>query len=197
VTSSLDTVLADHPVTFPLRTERLTIRRLVIDDLPAIWSYRRLPAANEWMTREFADEPAFRAHFEKPESMASTLVIELAGTLIGDLMLRVEDGWAQEEVAAQAVAVHAELGWCLDEAHTGRGYALEAVTELIRCCFEDLGLRRVSANCFADNAPSWKIMEKVGMRRETHSVRDGLHRSKGWLDGYSYALLADEWRAGR
>ncbi|WP_211229436.1 GNAT family N-acetyltransferase [Nakamurella lactea] len=186
--SPLDTV------TWPLRTDRLTIRRLAIDDLPAIWAYRRQPAANEWMTREFPTEGAFRAHFEKPQSLATTLVLERDATVIGDLMLKVEDGWAQEEVAVQAVAVHAELGWCLDEAHTGRGYAVEAVTELIRCCFDDLGLRRVSANCFADNTPSWKLMEKVGMRREIHSVRDGLHRTRGWLDGYGYALLADEWR---
>jgi RimJ/RimL family protein N-acetyltransferase len=33
------------------------------------------------------------------------------------------------------------------------------------------------------------------MRRETHSVRDGLHRSGEWMDGYVYALLADEWTA--
>jgi hypothetical protein len=24
-------------------------------------------------------------------------------------------------------------------------------------------------------------------------VRDALHRERGWLDGYTYALLADEW----
>jgi RimJ/RimL family protein N-acetyltransferase len=32
------------------------------------------------------------------------------------------------------------------------------------------------------------------MRREIYSVRDSLHRSGQWLDGMSYALLADEWR---
>ena len=33
------------------------------------------------------------------------------------------------------------------------------------------------------------------MRREYHSRRDGLHRTRGWLDGFEYAILADEWRA--
>jgi RimJ/RimL family protein N-acetyltransferase len=37
-------------------------------------------------------------------------------------------------------------------------------------------------------------MERVGMRREQHTVRDALHRSGEWMDGYGYALLADEWR---
>ncbi|HEX8767440.1 MAG TPA: GNAT family protein, partial [Jatrophihabitans sp.] len=60
--------------------------------------------------------------------------------------------------------------------------------------FTDLGLRRVTANCFADNEASWRLMERVGMRRELYTVRESLHRSGEWLDGIGYALLADEWR---
>jgi RimJ/RimL family protein N-acetyltransferase len=40
-------------------------------------------------------------------------------------------------------------------------------------------------------------MEKLGMRQESHGVRDSLHRDLGWVDGVVYALLADEWRANR
>ena len=132
--------------------------------------------------------------FEDPERLAKTLVIELDGQVIGDLMLAIEDAWAQSEVATQAQGVQAELGWCLDPAHQGRGYATEAVAALMRLCFEDLGLRRVTANCFADNEQSWRLMERLGMRREVHTLRESLHRSGEWLDGMGYALLADEWR---
>jgi len=61
--------------------------------------------------------------------------------------------------------------------------------------FVELGLRRVYAQCFADNAASWRIMEKLGMRREEYAVRDSLHRSGQWMDGMRYAILSDEWRA--
>ena len=61
-------------------------------------------------------------------------------------------------------------------------------------CFEDLGLRRVTAECFADNVASRRLMERVGMRQELHAVRDSLRRSGEWVDGMGYALLADEWR---
>ena len=71
----------------------------------------------------------------------------------------------------------------------------EAVRELLRACFEDLGVRRVVAHCFAANTGSWRLMERLHLRRETHTVRDSLHRDGEWLDGYSYALLADEWRS--
>ena len=94
-----------------------------------------------------------------------------------------------------AQAVQADLGWTLHPDHTGRGFATEALEAALRICFDELGLRRVTADCFAVNERSWRLMERIGMRRETHSVRDSLHRSGAWLDGFGYALLADEWRA--
>jgi RimJ/RimL family protein N-acetyltransferase len=112
-------------------------------------------------------------------------------------MLRRADAWAQREVRDRARGVQAELGWVLDPAHTGAGYATEAVHELLRYCFEERGVRRVVADCFHDNDASWRLMERVGMRREVHAVRESLHRSGRWLDTVGYALLADEWRARR
>jgi RimJ/RimL family protein N-acetyltransferase len=121
-------------------------------------------------------------------------VIEREDQLIGDVMLRIEDGWAQAEVAEQGRGVQAELGWTLDPAHQGRGYATEALRAVIGACFTQLGLRRVHAGCFAANEPSWRVMERLGMRREEHSRKTGLHRSGEWMDGMNYGLLAEEWR---
>ena len=114
---------------------------------------------------------------------------------MGDLMLKLESPWAQAEVEAQAHDVQAEPGWVLDPAHTGNGYATEAVRELMRLCFDELRLRRVVAFCFADNETSWRVMERVGMRRELHAVRESLHRSGEWLDVFGYALLSEEWNS--
>jgi RimJ/RimL family protein N-acetyltransferase len=100
----------------------------------------------------------------------------------------------QLDVAEQARGAQAELGWVVAPTHSGRGYATEAVRELLRYSFDDLGVGRVVANCFLDNTASWPIMERVGMRREAHAVRESLHRSGAWLDTVTYALLADEWR---
>jgi len=110
-------------------------------------------------------------------------------------MLRRQDAWAQLEVADQARGAQAELGFVLDPAHTGHGYATEAMRELLRYCYQDVGVRRVTANCFLDNDASWRLLERVGMRRELHAVRESLHRSGQWLDTVGYALLEDEWSA--
>jgi hypothetical protein len=88
--------------------------------------------------------------------LATTIVAELAGEPIGDLMLRVEDAWAQAEVAEQA-GKQVELGLVLDPAHAGHGYTTEAARELLRVCFEDLGVHRVVATCFVDNVASWRL----------------------------------------
>jgi len=179
-------------ISWPVRTERLTLRPATPDDVEATWRFRRLDVVSRWLTRAPGDLEAFRSHFEEPDRLAKTLVVELDGVVVGDLMLQVDDAWAQAEVAERAHGVQAELGWVLHPDHAGHGYATEAVRELIRLCFEVLGLRRVTANCFADNDASWRLMERVGMRREAYTVRESLHRSGEWLDGMGYALLADE-----
>jgi RimJ/RimL family protein N-acetyltransferase len=179
---------------WPKQTERLVLRMLEDSDVEPLWRIRRQPAVAEWMTALSGDLDAFREALREPFRIASTIVVELDGRVIGDLMVRVESPWAQAEVEERAAGQQAELGWCFDPDFQGKGYATECVFELLRISFAELRLHRVIANCFAENEPSWRIMEKVGMRREAHSVQDSLHRDHGWCDGFVYALLAEEHR---
>jgi RimJ/RimL family protein N-acetyltransferase len=184
------------PISSPLRTERLTLRAAIAQDATSTFEYRRLEQVSRWLTDLPTDFEKYRAKFVEPARLAAAVVVELAGDTIGDFMLRIEDAWSQTEVADAARKRSAELGWVLNPAYTGHGYATEAVRELLRFCFEEIGIHRVTAICFSDNTESWRLMERVGMRRESHTVRDSLHRSGKWLDGYTYALLADEWFSG-
>jgi RimJ/RimL family protein N-acetyltransferase len=184
---------------WPVTTERLSIRPAEVGDAEPVWRYRQVAEVAEWMSSLHAELEAYAAKLEDPEWRSKMLVVERDGVLVGDLYLGVGDPWAQIEVKEQAAHSQAEIGWALDPAQQGHGYAVEAARELLRICFDapprGLGLRRVVALCFADNEPSWRLMEKLRMRREAHNVQESLHRDKGWLDGYTYALLADEWRS--
>lgn len=180
-------------VTWPVVTERLRIRPATADDVESTWAFRRLPEVTEWMTSRAATLKEYSELFLASERLLSTLVVQRGGEVVGDLMLRVEDAWSQTEVRDRAKNVQAELGWCIAPSYAGQGLATEAVVAMIGLCFGQLGLRRVTANCFADNVASWRLMERIGMRREQHLVRESLHRSGAWLDGYGYALLAEEW----
>lgn len=180
-------------VRWPVRTPRLLIRPATPADAGPTWRYWQREEVSRWITRAPRTLADHRAQFESPAMLAKTLVILLGDEVIGDLMVSVGDAWAQAEITERARKVQAELGWVLDPGHTGHGYATEAVRAAIRLCFTELGLRRVTADCFAANEASWRLMERVGMRREIHSRRDSLHRSGEWMDGMGYALLADEW----
>jgi RimJ/RimL family protein N-acetyltransferase len=177
-------------VDWPVRTERLVLRRLADGDVSKIFGYRSQAQVAEWIGGHAVDIGSLAERFGEG---TTAVIVEHNDQVIGDLMVKIQDAYAQREVAETAEASEAELGWTFDPAHQGRGFATEAVQTLFRICFEDLGLRRVVAACFTSNEPSWRLMERVGMRREAHNVKDSLHRDHGWQDGFVYALLADEW----
>lgn len=166
-------------------------------DWEATWRYRRLPEVGRWLTSAATDPDAYRGAFVDPTYLSRTLVVLRGDDVVGDVMVKVVDAWTQAEVTDRGRRAEAELGWVIDPAHQGQGLATEAMAEVLRLCFEDLGLRRVVAMCFAANEASWRLMERLGMRREGSDVRASLHRTEGWLDGCTYALLADEWRTQR
>ena len=188
-----------HADVWPVRTERLQIRPMTAPDIDAMWAWRQLPDVNRWLGLAPDTVEAFRERYLDPERLASMYLVELltesgeSPVPIGDVMIRIGDGWAQLEVADEAKGVEAELGWVLDPEYTGRGYATEAIRAVIDVCFGPLGLRRVHAGCFAENEPSWRLMERLGMRREEFSRKTALHRSGEWLDGMNYGILAEEW----
>jgi RimJ/RimL family protein N-acetyltransferase len=181
----------------PVHTGRLSLRAATADDAGPTWTYRRLPSVNEWLAGPEADLDRYREVFSDPVRLSTTVILTLGDSptapIVGDFMLRREHAWAQLDVADQARGTQAELGWVLDPRYTGHGYAVEAVRALLRHCFEDLGVRRVTANSFLGNEASLRLMQRVGMRREVHAVRESLHRSGRWLDTVGYALLKDEW----
>jgi RimJ/RimL family protein N-acetyltransferase len=180
-----------------VHTERLLIRPLAPDDVPALFEIRTRPEVAQWMTAAPDDYVEFAQAFSEPARTHTTLVVERDGAVIGDLYLAVADAWGQREVAEATKRTPAEIGWSVDPAHAGRGYATEGAAELLRICFDALGLGRATASAFADNLASIRMMEKIGMTIEGRSRRDSLHRELGWVDGVSAAILAEDWRARR
>lgn len=84
------------------------------------------------------------------------------------------------------------IGWTLGKPHEGNGYATEAASALLDYLFRTLGFHRVYALTSPKNAKSWRLMERLGMRREAH-YRQNCFVDGAWDDEYAYAILADEW----
>jgi len=184
-------------IDWPVSTARLTLRPATPEDLRAVFAIRSLPEVGQWMPDLPTSYDAWLVAQGERRAMGRIVAVLLDDVLIGHLYLHVEDAWGQAEVKDQAAGTQAEVGWAFDPAHQGNGYATEAVREALRLCFEELGVRRVVALAFADNAASRRLMERVGMRHEATLVQESLHRELGWLDGVSYALLAEEWLSRR
>jgi ribosomal-protein-alanine N-acetyltransferase len=89
-----------------------------------------------------------------------------------------------------------ELGYIFNPHYHNRGYASEAAQALIQYAFRTFNTRRVIAHCNTLNIASWKMLEKIGMRREGHFIQSGYFRKDEndkpvWFDSYEYAILKD------
>jgi RimJ/RimL family protein N-acetyltransferase len=60
--------------------------------------------------------------------------------------------------------------------------------------FAELRLCRIYAETRADSEPSWRLMERPGMKREA-GLREVVHEDDYWWYVVVYTVLADEWPA--
>ncbi len=62
--------------------------------------------------------------------------------------------------------LHGDISYFIDARWQNHGYAAEAAEKMLSFGFEMLGLEKIKGICFADNAPSERVMQKLGMRPE-------------------------------
>lgn len=180
-------------VTWPRHTERLSLRPATLADAAALWAWQRLPEVTEWLPAAPPDEAEFTRRYA--ERFHHTLIVEQDGRVVAQAKLESQDAWSQAEVEDGARNQQIEIGWSVDPRVQGRGFATEMAQELLRIAFDELGVHRVVAYCFADNVASRRVMDKIGLRHEATFIRDALHRSGRWVNGAGYAMLAEEWGA--
>ncbi len=177
---------------YPIRTERLLLRPFTGLDLEALHSWQSREDVVRYLyggprtLEESADQLMTRAAVPWPSKAGEdlSLAVELDGEVVGEVVLK----WLSEANR------QGEIGYVLHPDHHGRGIAVEASEVLLRLAFEELGLHRVVAQCDPRNTASWRVMEKLGMRREAHFRHNEVFKGE-WGDVYVYALLEDEWSA--
>ena len=172
-----------------LKTERLLIRRFMPADGPDLYEYLSdskvvLYEPYGVFSREDCAVEVLRRALN--EAFLAVCLLD-GGKMIGNLYFHKQDfdTW--------------ELGYVFNSAYQGKGYAYESARALLDHAFLQLGARRVIAMCNPQNERSWRLMEKLRMRREGHLMQNIYFKKdqKGnpiWLDTYEYAVLASEWR---
>ena len=66
-----------------------------------------------------------------------------------------------------------DLGYLVDAEHCGRGYATEAVRQLLRIAFGELRLHRVQAAVMPSNTASLRVLARNGFREPASSATHG------------------------
>ena len=92
-----------------------------------------------------------------------------------------------------------EVGWVFNRAFQHHGYATEAAHAAMDWAFRQQSAHRIIAKCDPRNPASWKLMERLGMRREGEWKKNVFffrdeNGNPLWKDTYQYAVLAEEWK---
>ncbi|MCZ4345919.1 GNAT family protein [Devosia neptuniae] len=181
---------------FPISTERLRLRPFTRGDVDGVFAYRR----REDVARYLFDVPLSREECAlaiqqrigqvalEAEGDRIVLAVELASNaaLVGEVSLI----WRSVD------ARQGEVGWIFDPAYQGRGYATEAANAMLDLGFGRGDLHRISARCDVRNEASWRLMARLGMRREAHFREHAIFKS-AWDEEFIYAILRQEWKARR
>jgi len=178
----------------PLVANRLILRKFSLDDIDAVQSYASVRENILYMgwgpntpedTKAFIQSAIAAAEEYPCRNYQYAVVLKDTGRLIGGCNLLVS-------------GKKAEVGWTLHRDFWKQGYGPELGKAMLAFGFDELSLHRIISYCDAENYGSYRVMEKIGMRRE------GLHikarpasklSDQEYGDELTYAILKEEWDA--
>jgi RimJ/RimL family protein N-acetyltransferase len=178
-----------------LRGKRVIVRPVRADDLPTLGAWSTDP--------EMIVGPFQRFQLEHGRLLANTyaqtglitrengfLLVELVGEQKAIGYVRYSTGpFPDPDVPA------IDIGYGIAEPQMrGKGYATEALSLLLDYIFSGYPVGRVSAYTDAENAPSRRLLERLGFACEG-TMRSVYFRSGGWHDMCIYGILRREWAA--
>lgn len=147
--------------------------------------------------RELADNPAIAANlrdaFPYPFTLGDALMLlsDSENGYMGHVFGIYDDetfvGCCSLTPQLDVYRFNAEIGYWIGEPHWGKGYATEAIRQLIDFAFGELDLLRVYACVFGNNTASMKVLEKAGLEREA-VIKSSIFKAGEVLDAYIYSL---------
>jgi RimJ/RimL family protein N-acetyltransferase len=170
-----------------VETRRLLLRQWRSEDLDP---YARICADAEVMqyigsgvplTREQSEAQISRfvRHWDEHGFGLWAVEHRTSGAFVGFVGLVHQDEWIEGEHKT-------EVGWRLDPAYWGKGFATEGAVAGVRYGFEELGLERIISIIQLANAASRRVAEKAGLTPQ------GEVRWRG-NDVIWYAIDREEW----
>jgi len=183
----------NHKGTITLETERLILRRFIIDDAAAM--FKNWASDDEvtkylmWKTHAdvSVSESVINSWLElyqKPEHYSWVIILKDIGEPIGSI--------AAVEQRDETKMVH--IGYCIGRKWWNQGITSEALKELIQFFFEEVGVNRIESRHDPRNPNSGKVMLKCGLKYEGTMRQSDTNNQGGFCDAAYYALLAEDYR---
>lgn len=169
-------------------TERLVIRRFRESDWKDLHEYFSDEKVLEFEPYKPLSEDACKEEALRRTTDSSFWAVCLKDTnkLIGNVYFAEKDfnTW--------------EIGYVFNLNYKSRGYATESCKVIMDYAFKELNARRIIAECDPKNPDSWRLLERLNMRREGH-LKENIYFFKDendnpiWKDTYEYGILEKEW----
>ncbi|WP_078596444.1 GNAT family N-acetyltransferase [Evansella clarkii] len=169
------------------KTERLTIRPYQSEDMHDVFHIYndedtcRYLLHDKWTYEDMQDK--FNEKLKNNKLTKDTplsLAVVNDNKVIGDL-----------SVWYTGMKDTVEIGYSFTGEISGKGYATEAVSGLVRKLFNEWDVHRIQANLDARNKASQKLCERIGMRKEAHFIQDFWNKGE-WTDSIIYGMLLSD-----
>ena len=176
----------NHPT---LETERLILRKIRVEDAEDIFEYEGDPECTQyvWFNTSTDVEQTRRTiagiikSLDEGNGFYFAVALKGTGKVIGTA-----DLFRVDTVNRKLIA-----GWMMTKEFWGNGYMSEAMREVIRFTFQELGLHRIEAEIETENIQSQKLAERIGMMREATLIEN--ENSKGrFVSNHLYAIINHE-----
>lgn len=147
-----------------LTTDRLILRRIAVSDTDDMYEYACLDEVTKYLTwypnpdKEYTHDylEYLGTRYRVGDFFDWAVTLKESGKMIGTC------GFSRFNYTDDS----AEVGYVINPKYRGNGYAPEALAEVLRFGFENLGLNRLEARYMNGNSASRRVMEKVGMTFE-------------------------------
>ena len=184
-----------HLGTKRLETERLILRPFTLDDAQAMFeNWGSDPEVTKYLTwPTHTGVETSRAvlgdwvtHYGEPDYYQWAIVPKAEGVPIGGISVVKQN--------AEVQSVH--IGYCIGRRWWRQGITSEALGEVMRFFFEEVGVNRIDSRHDPRNPHSGAVMAHCGMTREG-TMRQADRNNQGICDYTEYGILRDEYFAGK
>lgn len=184
-----------HLGTQRLETERLILRPFTLDDAPAMFAnWASDPEVTQYLTwpTHTSVEVSQKvlndwvSHYAEPEYYQWAIVPKAFGEPVGGISV------VQRNDDVQSV----HIGYCIGRRWWRQGITSEALSEVLRFFFEEVGVNRVDSRHDPHNPHSGMVMAHCGMTMEG-TLRQADRNNQGICDYTEYGMLRSEYFAGK